>query len=78
MYAIRSYYGEEKDFYFLKNEYLIIGDYFPNGGETYSREDLLCRIKNDLQCTNDDAQYLIEKCIERSFITDCGNDCYTR
>lgn len=67
-----------KELYFLKKEFLTIGGYFNNGGETYTLEELLVKLESDLGCNQDDAKILIEKCVERGFITDCGNDIYVK
>lgn len=67
-----------KESYFLKKEFLTMGGYFNNGGETYTLEELLFKLESDLGCNQDDAKILIEKCVDRGFITDCGNDIYER
>lgn len=67
-----------KEFYFMKKEFLTIGGYFDNGGETYTLEELLVKLESDLGCNQDDAKILIEKCVDRGFITDCGNGRYVR
>ncbi len=47
--------------------------YFPNGGKTYTLEGLLSQIEDDLGYGQEDGKIFIEKCIERGFITECGN-----
>ncbi|MGN0492132.1 MAG: hypothetical protein ACI4F7_00655 [Acutalibacteraceae bacterium] len=39
-------YWAKKEFEFLKNEFLAVGDCFQNGGEIYSRNELITRIEN--------------------------------
>lgn len=68
----------EKEFYFLKKEFLTVGEYFHDGGEIYTLEELLMKIENDSGYSAYDGKELIEKCIERGFIIDCGNNSYTR
>lgn len=67
-----------KEFYFLKNEFLLVGDYFKNGGEIYTLAELLLRIESDLGYNESDGNELIKKCVERGFIIDCGNNTFTR
>jgi hypothetical protein len=67
-----------KDFYFLRKEFLTIGNYFNNGGETYTLGELLIKIKNDLGYGQTTGEILIKKCVGRGFIIDCGSDTYTR
>lgn len=63
---------------FDKNDYTTIGEYFPNGGETYTIEDLLYKIETDLGYDKEESEILIEKSVEKGFITACGNNTYTR
>lgn len=71
-------FWNKKEFHFLKREFLIIGDYFKDGGETYTTNDLLFKIENDLGYDEDEGKYLIERCVEQGYIIDCGNSVYTR
>lgn len=67
-----------KEFKFLKKEFLTVGDYFNEGGETYTKDELLISIENDLGLDKPDGEILINKCVERGFIYDCGGEIYTR
>lgn len=66
-------YWSKKEFFFLKNEFLTIGDYFQNGGESYSRSELITKIENDLGYSKEESDELINKCEERGFLTSVGN-----
>lgn len=65
-------FWQEKEFCLLKDEFLTIGDYFPNGGETYTLQEIVEKIYNDLLYEEEEADYLINKCIERGFIDSQG------
>lgn len=65
-------FWNKKEFYFLKKEFLIIGDYFKADGETYTTNDLLVKIENDLGYDEDEGKYLIERCVKQDYIIDCG------
>ncbi len=72
-------FWEKKDFYFSKKEYLTIGSYFSDGGETYTHEELTYKLTNDLGIINQkEINIIIEKCINRGFMIRCTNDAYTR
>lgn len=71
-------FWSEKEFAFLKKEFLTVGEYFRDGGEAYTLDMLLLKIEKDLGCEPPEAKMLIEKCVERGFIIDCGNDKFTR
>ncbi len=62
----------------IKNEYITIGSYFQNGGETFTHKELLYKILNDLGLDEKDGSELIKECVNQGFIIDCGNNCYTR
>ena len=66
-------YWSKKEFFFLKNEFLTVGDYFQNGGESYSRSELITKIENDLGYSKEESNELINKCEERGFLTSVGN-----
>lgn len=67
-----------KEFEFLKKEFLAIGDYFQNGGETYSRNELITKIENDFGYSEKDIIELLTKCEDRGFLISAGNNSYTR
>ncbi len=67
-----------KEYAFLEKEFLIVGDCFNEGGETYTYDELSRKIEDDLGLGLSDARFLIKKCVERGFIIDCGNERYTR
>lgn len=71
-------YWSKKEFEFLKNEFLAIGDCFQNGGEIYSRNELITKIENDFGYCEKDIAELLTKCVDRGFIIPTGNDTYTR
>lgn len=68
----------KKEFEFLKKEFLAIGDYFQNGGEIYSRNELITKIKNDFGYSEKDIIELLTKCVDRGFLIPTGNNAYTR
>lgn len=72
------WFWNEKEFYFSKNEYDTVGSYFPDGGETYTGEELSCKLMNDLGVDQEEIGVIIEKCLNRGFIHQCGNNCYVR
>ena len=45
--------------YFAKKAFLIVGDYFQDGGEVYSRSELSSKIGNDLGLSEEDCNKLI-------------------
>ncbi|MDR5659877.1 hypothetical protein RH915_10285 [Serpentinicella sp. ANB-PHB4] len=63
---------------FLNKDYEATGDYFKDGGETYTIEELLIKIESDLGYGQADGEKLIKKCVERGYISDCGNNTYSR
>ena len=71
-------FWNQKESHFLKKEFCIVGDYFKNGGETYTINELLVKIESDLDCNENKGKYLIERCVERGYIIDCNNGFYTR
>ncbi len=71
-------YWSKKEFEFLKNEFLKIGDYFQSGGEVYSRNELTAKIENDFGYSKEDIDTLIDICVERGFIIQSSNNTYTR
>ena len=50
---------------------------FPNGGETYTREEIQ-RIFEAEGVDVSELGSLLSRCIKDGLITDCGNDNYTR
>lgn len=63
---------------FCHKDFDFIAEKFLNGGETHTLEDLLILIEKDLGYDKKEGKVLIEKCIERGFISECGNNTYTR
>lgn len=59
-------------------EALVLDEYFPNGGETYSREQLISQLLNDTGLDRPEAEKLIDYAVTNNWIYDAGNDCYTR
>lgn len=68
----------KKEFEFLKKEFLAIGDYFQNGGEIYSRNELTTKIENDFGYSEKNINELLTKCLDRGFLILTGNNAYTR
>ena len=62
----------------IGKDIFTIGGYFPSGGETYTTNELLFKLENDLGLDKKEANILIGKCVEQGFITECGNGVYTR
>lgn len=68
----------EEEFIFLKEGFLKVGEYFKNGGEVFSKSELITKIENDLGYMEEDIILLLDECEKRGFITPVGNDVYTR
>lgn len=62
----------------LEKEILVIGEYFQNGGETYTRDELLNKIERDLAFDRKQGTSLIAKCVNKGFIIECSSGIYTR
>lgn len=62
----------------LKREFLTIGSYFPDGGEAYTREELLELLQNDLGLDKETGGRLIDRCKCLGFISKTDNNAYTR
>lgn len=62
----------------VANDIVVVGDYFPSGGETYTLNELLLKIESDLGYDKKKANELIEICVANNFMIDCGNGSYTR
>lgn len=54
-----------------------LSNMFMDGGETYTREDVK-RIFEETGVDITDFDALLEECVENGWITDCGNNNYTR
>jgi hypothetical protein len=65
-------------FIFEDKDYEIVGDCFPNGGETFTNEELLNKLRDNLGYDKKIGILLIKRCVDLGFIYDAGNDCYTR
>lgn len=63
---------------FSFKDYIAIGEYFTNGGETYTLTELLSKIKNDLGYDQETGGILIGNCVSQGWIIDCGDGNYTR
>lgn len=70
-------YWRFKEFYFLRNEFLTIDEYFHNA-ETYTKETLLSKIESDLGIDRSQGNSLLTKCINRGFIIESTSGIYTR
>lgn len=57
---------------------LLISNYFQDGGETHTREELILRLFCDAGLERSEAERLIDYCVEMGFIYDAGNDCYVK
>ena len=62
----------------LEKEILAVGEYFKNGGEIYTKEELLSKIERDLAFDRKQGNSLIAKCVNKSFIIECSSGIYTR
>lgn len=83
--AVKTYldlalrFWEKKEFYLSKQEYLTVGSYFLNGAEIYTEKELSRKLADDLGIIDPkEVGIIIQKCLDRGFIIDCGNNCYTR
>ncbi len=63
---------------FSEKAFLTVGDYFQDGGEVYSRMELISKIENDLGLAEEDCNKLIRQCEESGFIIHIGGDIFTR
>lgn len=61
-------------------EYLkAIDSYFSEGGKAYTHEELSNKLMNDVGVfTQKEIDMIIEDCLNKGFICDCGNNCYVR
>ena len=73
-----SPFGVKKKPNVNRKDIQLIGEYFQNGGERYSREELLRKFENDLGYDNTRAKKLITECQVYGFLTCVENDVYTR
>ena len=73
-----SPFGVKKKPNVNRKDIQLIGEYFPNGGETYSCDELLRKLENDLGYDNTRAKKLITECQENGFLTYVENSVYTR
>lgn len=71
-------YWAKKEFELLKNEFLAIGDYFQNGGEIYSKNELITKIENDFGYSENEINEFLTKCVDRGFLIPTGDNAYTR
>ncbi|MBD5130097.1 MAG: hypothetical protein HDT43_09260 [Ruminococcaceae bacterium] len=62
----------------LSKGFLTIGSYFPDGGETYTIDELLFKIENDLGYDRNEAKALIDESVKANFMIDCGDGAFTR
>lgn len=61
----------------ITREIEAIGKLFPNGGETYSQEELLMQIEPYI-ATKEDGIALIEQAVKEGFIIESTDKVYTR
>lgn len=73
-----SPFGVKKKLNVNRKDIQFIGEYFQNGGEMYSREELLEKLENDLGYDNTRANRLITECEKNGFLTCIGKGVYTR
>lgn len=71
-------YWAKKEFEFLKNEFLAVGDCFQNGGEIYSRNELITIIESNFGYSENEVNEFLTKCVDRGFIIPAGDNLYTR
>ena len=64
--------------YFAQKALITVGDYFQDGGEVYSKMELISKIENDLGLSEEDCNKLIRQCEEAGFITHIGGNIFTR
>lgn len=62
----------------LKREFLTIGSYFPDGSETYTKDELLEKLENDLGFDKETGINFVERCEELGFVRKTDNNSYTR
>lgn len=62
----------------LKREFLTIGSYFPDGSETYTKDELLEKLENDLGFDKETGINFVERCEELGFVSKTDNNSYTR
>lgn len=71
-------FWNEKELYFSKKEYDVIGSYFIDGGEIYHKSQLLIELSENLGIEKNEAENVIQKSVKRGFLIDVGNDFFTR
>lgn len=62
----------------FSKEFLTIGEYFSNGGETYTQAELLLMLERDLGYSEEEGKILIANSVKKGFIEECDNGVYTR
>ena len=62
----------------FSKEFLTIGEYFSNGGETYTQAELLLMLERDLGYSEEEGKILIDNSVKYGFIVECDNGVYTR
>ena len=62
----------------ISREFLKIGEYFCNGGETYTQAELILMLGRDLGYSEVEGKILIDNAVKFGFIVECDNGVYTR
>lgn len=57
---------------------LILDSLFPNGGETYTKEQLMERFVSEGICPEEYVKSLFDYCVDYKFIYECGDNVYTK
>lgn len=61
------------------HETAVLVFYFSDGGKAYTHEELSNKLMNDVGVSaQKDIDIIIEDCLDKGFIYDCGNNCYVR
>lgn len=71
-------YGIEKRINLTSKRFQVIGDLFINGGEIYSKSELIKVIKDKLGYKESRAVGLINDCVRNNILIEMDNELYTR
>lgn len=63
---------------FETKEFDVVGELFPNGGEVYTREELMTQFSVELGYDSKKSVRLIETCVMKGFIYEVSENIYTR
>ena len=71
-------YGIKKMPNYRRNDIQIVSNYFSDGGENYTLDELIHNIERDLWYSQTHAKKLITECKSNGWITEVDTNVYTR